>query len=1700
MTVNIDTYTEQVAPTVSIDKLDENLPVNSDVAKVRAFKAAYGIQTISPDKKEKDLNNAMVSGYEGVMRKEIANDQDKQNADVNMSYLQNLSTRPEVTSDDFQKAVENLDVQSQIKTDPQTVIEKAFAKRYVDSANDAIVRNYVPNRQQSLSEAFADVKPGTSNLIEKQQYLRKWAQDINDQDVKNQSTLGYVLDFAKTMVQPYNEYKQRGIVPGVGFFEGPMGYNLKQQGMTLWRLPLPDMIRTLTPTINQMRKDNPQLAAQYLSSLAGMSGEDEVVNNLFTFMMPLDWVGAGSAGARAAGKSIQVDTMTGKVLESRTKVNVAGRVKGAAYTPDELEGLGVSPERPANGVKYTPDELEALGVPPARVQAAAKEMVKATAEEPVTPATLASGTGDSVEAGIKRASETIDAKLTGELDPNQEVRQGAEQLYSAARIDKIDIENNAGSRGGDFTTRLLQAYDRWSSSVQDAILNRKLVDKLPGVFESEDAMRQLAARIQDSGEYRGLSASVSDVEFKHDRISNTHSYDIVLRQPDGNPWFSEAEARGWARLNGLPQKSLTVETDGLMGFKIKMNKPLKETDSILQNLLMPTEHTKDPEGLLRSWIGWALNPDETLSAAHRENRKIATYGPSWLMSHMAADAKILKSFARGAIQVNPITGATEMRKFSGMRQRWQDWERMVKAMRMEPDPDKPEQMGRWMKGPGEIEDYYDTHYHRMPEEAEVHAYFAYKRINEYDRILRDLRYYSNMWREGVQDHSFSYTDKSGQLKDLSFKGNQITHIPRDGESVLYIADKNNEKSFKKYDAGRYGAQLKFLEDGLADGSHKVYKIWNPDEHEFLGVGPINTEHWTQYVIVKGGAESTNIPFNLLPRRGGGHWDVDHPYYMSQPIFYADRPTTAAGKKGFRMVYAGDRTIMPIQIRAMGQKVADHLNQIRIALKGKDEVAAQAYHAAHAAEIGIPYGKLRGWFESGKDSAGRTLKPMLSKDHDIQIRPKDVQLIDMNKNYEKEFARTNTPFLDGTKRGNPSRQAQVQYSGMRDSNEVFTLNDKGSRYNPLYEYEPATFLDPIETMNRALTRITQSTYLEDYKQFAVSHWFKKASEHLNLEDKEIAAAPYHHFYQPIWKTGTTEETKRILMAQNNNIRQFLGVSNPTDKLVKESTQKMIDQIYGKYGPNAVKLVPNWMLGGMTDPINFVKQITYHAALGLFSIPQLVVQMQTYALIMALSPRAAVSGSYAALLHQWTRMNPGMLSHLDSTATKLRIPGFHAFEIGEFQEAHKLGYQTGFFDVQGEHAMIDNIMNGNKLVTGLGRDFLDWGTMPFRGGERHVRIGAWYTAFKEFRVEHPTGRITEKDARTILNRADDLYGNMSRASSSQLHTGILSIPTQFLSYQIRLAELFLGSRTSRADKGRMFATFAALYGVPMAVGLTGVPLGDYIKRKSIEEGYVVGDNWITTMLQEGIPSVFVALMTGGGDLSKGNFYNFGERFASNGMDIFRGDKTMWDVLGGASFSKAKGLLDSVSPFWQVMMSAVRDDDKAFPITMYDFINPLRELSSANNIAGTLATLQTGRVMSKKGIYLDDASPMSAFFMALTGLKTTRSVDAQYMSITLKERDEYEKATVKKFEGEFKQGLRLAANNQLEESKDYMKRAFVYLWLSGAREDELTGILSRASSDNQSLVDQIDWSYYVKNAPDYAKSQMYDAFARKLKVTGK
>ena len=64
-------------------------------------------------------------------------------------------------------------------------------------------------------------------------------------------------------------------------------------------------------------------------------------------------------------------------------------------------------------------------------------------------------------------------------------------------------------------------------------------------------------------------------------------------------------------------------------------------------------------------------------------------------------------------------------------------------------------------------------------------------------------------------------------------------------------------------------------------------------------------------------------------------------------------------------------------------------------------------------------------------------------------------------------------------------------GERDADSLKMFDNLGSPTNPVYKWDPAPKLDPLRTLNRAFTRLINSSSANDYKIAAVENWMKDA---------------------------------------------------------------------------------------------------------------------------------------------------------------------------------------------------------------------------------------------------------------------------------------------------------------------------------------------------------------------------------------------------------------------------------------------------------------------------------------------------------------------------------------------------------------------------------------------------------------------------------
>lgn len=1623
--------------------------VSQQVADVRSFKAYYGLGDIL-QKSRADIYNDLVDGNEPQLRdqaaSEITSRKIKASQDAIQQFAQN--TGGKVSIQDLNFIHNSIDNMKQAE-DPNSVFESAYAREYFRSLDRASDRNPGTLSQAANADPVhtAETTQAATYVMTQREVAQKLVDTAEDAE-QHQSWAGYGWDVAKSFVPGNLDYTGRGNNPDVGKLSGGLllGDNMVAQANNL--LMDPD-IRSFTSRSqaifnNVLNSSGPSAAKAFAQTLLGTATSDQRLNNVLPF----------------------ADYLT-----------VASAVKG-----------GVTGVRAAMGLRNT-------------TTTAAHTLLKAVEGAEPSPANIAAATGDPVEAGIQR---TVVATYNNDIE-----KQSAEALTTDFRNSLGVRQSAVGRIGQEITNRINEASETGYNTLINLALNLQKIERLPEALSRETAARVFNEDLK--GQFPWMSGRIQDtLDPIKDRISNNWFKPIIIGEEDGAFFSTRSTAENYARNYGLDAYPIVQTEDEVKlgtgmskaqmeahqadldrmaddggyvpdspfvkqqgrGFYIQVNVPIDETSGRIRSVISDAVHTPGsnvytPKSFANSLIGWFRSPEDTQSLIARQNRIIATDTPSEYISFMQDNAKAIRE----------LVGWKNL----GNKQRMTDFSRIIKLGTELPD--KNGLRGKFFESPQELEEAYQTHIGRPPDEKEVRAYFAFTDALEYDRMFRNIAEHRNQLSRGAQTHEVFTLGSDGKSRagSGSFSAVERNHLPGGVGNIVIMGNKLGDErvvSLQHMDTTLRNE----LTDAIKDGTGRILEIYAPENKPLNGFGNIGNNR-VRYVFARQ-LETKPLSWDHIPKRGGGHIVYEYDNYLKQAMIEKE----IVGSQT-QHIYTGDRTIAAVGIRKLGNNFAKHLNTVRQLIKDGDMTAAENYtnQNLHVSWTNPSNNGVKDWFMESRNAKGQIIPPSLNLDEEIRVVPKGKQITDLDNTLKDRYEN----FFDGTRSGSLAKQFQVEFSGQRDAEGLQALVDKGTKANPLYAMEDAAIVDPIAMMNRALTRIIHTNYMDDYKSFAVEHWIAEAKPFLK-DSETVLHSPYYHFNNPVWLPGAKgSEAVRMLEVQQKQILALVGTPSATDSFINGLAQKLMDASYAKFGPRGILLDPKWVLPILRDPTRFIRSVVFHTTLGMFNLPQFVVQSMNFVNILGIAgPKYAMSGSLAAQLHFWSTVNshPDILKHLDTIASKFRMPGVASWKPGEFSEAMSEMNKTGWGNIGREVATLDDVAS-NKVITGAFGSFMDAGGIFFRGGERNARYGAWYTAFKEFRDKNPLAVIGDPERATILQRADLLNINMTRASSAMYQKGVLSIPAQFYAYQLRLTELLLGKgRLTSQERIRLITTNAALYGIPTGLGVTGVPFADNLRQSALEHGYVVGDSFLSSLIMEGLPSAVVGLSTG-------NWYNIADRFGNKGFDqitsMQRTDKTVWDIVGGAAYSKLKDAFEASDGLRAAMMSAFRGDDQYFPVKIEDMADIFRGIGSVNAGLRLAAAVNMGKWMSKKETYLTDVTPMNAIFQSITGLQSQDVADVTRKTTSLNDQKALYEMAEKQFIQEFGRFAQAQKDNNPDAASRYMIRGLSWLNIAGYPRDKFADLWARATENSDSLVRSVDWSFYIKNAPDSQQMDRLKAF---------
>lgn len=1637
--LNIDTYQSPQQVGLSLDTGSSNAPVSSETADTKAAKIRFGMSGVLGDPSHESLYNSIVSGQESSLRAQAASTIDSKNLQQQHASISGAAALGNTKA--IQEAAKPIP-----KTNPDSVFEQGFANTWMGTLRQAgynIGSNFLDQAEAENPDYIKALTRVGGELVGKSEMLYSSMQNLQDA-TNNESTGSSWLNTAKGFIPFYEEYKMRGNVPGVGFMSGGLlGENLDMQARKLAAEPMEQFQVDYPKIINYLKDADPAMALKFAMAVHGMSTNDVAINDIFSAIQvaPIPGLPEGISALKGLFKSQAARDAIQGMAKDGTKALPA--LNPSENIPSH-RALVVTNNMPSEFALNTAGKWQANNVKAAALEAG----------------------GDIKSAAMEKVSAEIEDDLKGKANPTLRALDG---VTTNMRGDQAAVEANTGNFTREQVLRIFNAYGNSVERLTDTV--SKTLRTMRVNLQTASRATVLAIQEDFRRKWPGMSNRIFDVTDPiYEPVSNTWHMGINIGDVDGQLFQSEEKARIAANYQDL-KGGYEVRPKG-SGYYIRTYGSLDENSDVMRDLLVASGNDKSPINWTNAILGYFRSPEDTMAKTETTGRRLATYPQAKFRKMIADDLKHINDLSQGLVRYDPAGDAIPKVKMKfrawgksmTARQGWKEWQRVVAATRDALDEDG--RQGVTFKTIGQWQDFFFNIMKRTPTMQETEAYFAKNRLDLYDHALRNMAVYSNKASHGAQTVQLMGLGKNGITRSEKFDAIPRNKLPG-GDFAVWVADDSGSAGRVYNSYSEIGAEDKqAFEDSIKKGVTKAYEVWAPEQRPLSGWGTVGDQR-IRYVITKH-SERSPLSWDQVPRRGGGHFDYDYAHYVKQANIR---------QSGGDSWYEGDTTLMPITIRKMGADIADKMNTVRKFLLAKDETSAKEF-----ADKNLPmkWAELRSYFVSdeGKPTRFNLTEPFMVVPKDQLISKLDAAGLDGR----------NKKLRDGTREGSLNSQFQVHYTGERDSAGMYTFKDIGTRNNPVYQMEPAAMVDPIAAMNKGLNNIMHSTFMNDYKRYAAQHWLEEVKPHMGTDAaKSYRSAPFYYFSNPkeVFTTSTPIQIKNQFMNNWQKIQQLIGQPSAFDSYLHNIEQSLMDYTYEKLGPKSAN-VPIWLVGKIRDPIEFTRKMAFHAYLGLFNPAQFLVQNQTWSNIWAISPKSAGAGTMGAMLHQWARHNRSK-EILEGLGRKAEGMGF---KPGQWQEAMEALDRTGFEHVEGEQAQLDTPMD-YKFIKNEMNNFLDLGQIFFREGVKNVRLGAWYTAFKEFREEHPTGKLNETDIAEILNRADRYHANMSRASSSLLNRGAFSLPFQFLTYQIRLAELMLGNRLGTtpqarwAARARMVGLYSALYGVPMSIGLTGLPLGDYFRSAALENNYVVGDKWWQTMIMEGLPSWGIAQIFG-------SYLDVGDRLGAHGFEPL---KQVANFLSGdASFQEASGAafnlaLPTMSAFGHILWAMGNDQ---YPLTNNDWIDLAKGITSVRSGWRFYIAANYGEWLSKNStLEATDVTKTKAAFMSALGLQPQQMSDNYLKSQTLHSRAQVQGQMSNEYLKNIADANRAIKDNNTGLANKFFARAAVIM--QNLTPDRKRSVMKQARFANQPVSEKLDYDFYIRSLPNGPTKESLEAYTR-------
>jgi hypothetical protein len=904
------------------------------------------------------------------------------------------------------------------------------------------------------------------------------------------------------------------------------------------------------------------------------------------------------------------------------------------------------------------------------------------------------------------------------------------------------------------------------------------------------------------------------------------------------------------------------------------------------------------------------------------------------------------------------------------------------------------------KTPFEFEDAYYQMFNKAPTYEQIDAYMAFKQYYDLDWLVRDLDVFKQKAVLGVE----KITVASGK-DTVTFEGKEVKSLPRGSKTPFRFAiidDKGMvQNGDSKFSAYMKDSDWKRVDQLIADG----YKVVQAYE----GRTEI-AEEMVNFVLVRN-FKRDRVGIMNLNYKEGSRVIQKHPYYIKQP--------NVALSNG-RGRYNGDQTLVNARSAEEAADILKHMETVRKMIVNRTPGVRRYF------DENLPMWTLKQFMKAVKDKTIDLNVP-------FQVTRTGQRTIDSG-NVVENLRKEGLTIRDFTTDDefDLSRQVNGRFLGERDE---VNMKVYGSEKGKIFEVPDSPVLSPVEALRVSMSNMVDTHVIHDYRLASSRNYTKEFADILEGDRTNFDTEGLSYIFEPRYRSGADANRVKVAEGVRTSILALFNNKTIVERQIDMYKEKLVGSIRSKFGNDTAQWVEDKALPMASNADVAMRAFAFHTKMGFFNIRQFFLQSTTMVNVVAISPLHGVKGAQAVM-----PLTLAAISKKEFTkGFAKRLSKTMGISEDEFTEMVDTYRRSGFSTVGGDVAYLDNLippkLHKGKLKKTVG-EVLELGGSPFRGGERIARTMAYATAYSERKAAVKGKALTRADEAWILQRAKDMTGNMTRDSNAAYQRGYGAIVTQFFSYQMRLMEQMMSKKLTNMEKARLFTGMGAVYGFPVAAGMTVgvVPVREWLKDILATEG-IQYDNTVAEPFMDGFAATILEAMSGM-DL------NVSEKFGPGGIptfyDLLKGDSDLSELLLGASGGIIGDTIADTQPIIKGIISSFDFNDQTnFPILMADLIEPLRNISTVNNAVKLQEAIATGKWISQNENVLTDISLKEAVAGAITGLDPERVSDAFNQLEALSVRKERQASLKKEMIADYKRGIIALRDGNQEDAAKYFSR---------------------------------------------------------------